>query len=775
MDTRTGAGGVGIGRAAARSTLSFRIAGVAGVPNSGVTAVVLYLTAIRPSRTGVLVAFPAGTTRPSIVSASFTTGESVTSMVLVRPGAVRRASVYNGSTGATHLRADVIGYFAPITVSPAGSPQVSVPPRRIADTRTGAGGVPRRPVAPRGTVSFPVAVAAGVPRDGVTAVLLQLTAVGPRASGALVGFPTGTRRPSILSASLTAGENVTATVLIPRGRDRRVSVYNGSAGSTHLRVDVVGYFAAPSDPVAGSGLVPVPARRIMDTRTGAGGVPRRPVLAGRTVSFPVVGVAGVPTSRVTGTLVHLTTIRPTTSGGLIGFPAGSLRRPGIVSASFAAGETVTTTLLLRPGAAGKASVFNGSAAGIHLRADVVGYLRPIPPGWTTRASVTSAGMEASGDSSHPKISADGRYLVFHSTAANLVRHDTNRNADVFLYDRLTATTTRVSVANDGTEANLGAAGGSPSADGRYIGFSSSSTNLVQGDTNETVDAFLRDRNTGTTSIVSVGSDGIAANGPSFGAHLSGDGRYVAFTSRATNLVVGDTDNHTDIFVRDQMSGITTRVSVASDGTQANDSSGGHDISADGRYVAFLSHATNLVSGDTNNLRDVFLHDRVTGSTTRVSVASDGTEANGASESAGPSLSADGRYIAFTSSASNLVPGDTNNLEDLFVHDRVNRATTRVGDGVGTDDGLGGVRPGTLSGDGRYVVFLSRGHLYVHDRSSGLETPANLSTDGVPTFVFDELGYSISGDGRSVAFAASAATLVPGDTNNSIDVFIRDRQ
>jgi Tol biopolymer transport system component len=172
---------------------------------------------------------------------------------------------------------------------------------------------------------------------------------------------------------------------------------------------------------------------------------------------------------------------------------------------------------------------------------------------------------------------------------------------------------------------------------------------------------------GTTTRVSVASNGAQGNGDSFSSSISADGRYVAFHSIASNLVSGDTNGAWDVFVHDRQSGQTTRVSAASNGAQGNGDSESPSISADGRYVAFSSDASNLVSGDTNGAWDVFVHDRQSGQTTRVSAASNGAQGNGDSES--PSISADGRYVAFSSDASNLVSGDTNGAWDVFVHDR----------------------------------------------------------------------------------------------------------
>jgi len=227
----------------------------------------------------------------------------------------------------------------------------------------------------------------------------------------------------------------------------------------------------------------------------------------------------------------------------------------------------------------------------------------------------------------------------------------------------------VSVASRCTPASLYAFGPvAISADGRYVAFSSSATNLVAGDTMGGV--FVRDRVKGTTTRVSVSTQGA----PAFGAEpaISADGRYVAFGSGASNLVAGDTNGIVDVFVRDRVAGTTTRVNISTRGAQTAhtdpdtmlEDSELPTISADGRYVAFLSGAGNLVDCDTNGIVDVFVRDRVRGTTTRVSVATRGAQAN--QRSSEPAISANGRYVAFSSDASNLVRGDTNGSSDVFV-------------------------------------------------------------------------------------------------------------
>ena len=321
-------------------------------------------------------------------------------------------------------------------------------------------------------------------------------------------------------------------------------------------------------------------------------------------------------------------------------------------------------------------------------------------GTTTRVSVSSTGAQANdGTFDFPAISADGRYVAFSSLGSNLVPGDTNGTDDVFVRDRVAGTTSRVSVSSTGARANLSSRGASISADGRYVAFVSGASNLVPEETNVYVDVFVRDRVAGTTSLVSVTSTGAPADDESCcGTSISADGRYVAFNSLASNLVLGDSNLADDVFVRDRVAGTTRRVSVSSSGAQANSFSVAPSISADGRYVAFVSYASNLVPGDTSRSVDVFVRDLVAGTTTRVSVSSSGAQAMGSSDM--PSTSADGRYLAFVSLASNLVPGDTNDTDDVFVRDQVAGTTSRVSVSSTGGQGSGLSFLPSISDDGR---------------------------------------------------------------------------
>lgn len=286
---------------------------------------------------------------------------------------------------------------------------------------------------------------------------------------------------------------------------------------------------------------------------------------------------------------------------------------------------------------------------------------------TERVSVDTTGGDADSASSNPSTSANGRYVAFESFASDLVANDIGGHNDVFVRDRQTGTTTRVSVDLAGTEGDHDSDDPSISADGRYVAFESQADNLIVGDTNffPFSDLLLHDQQTGTTTLVSVDWTGAQGDGPSSSPSVSGDGRYVAFQSEA-DLVFGDISLY-DIFVRDLVAGTTTLVSVDSTGIKGNNDSYAPSISTDGRYVAFESIATDLVAGDSNGKGDIFVHDLQTGTTTRVSVNSAGTEGNDTSSD--PSISANGKYVAFESDATNLVASDNNNIFDIFVYER----------------------------------------------------------------------------------------------------------
>jgi Tol biopolymer transport system component/putative cell wall-binding protein len=321
------------------------------------------------------------------------------------------------------------------------------------------------------------------------------------------------------------------------------------------------------------------------------------------------------------------------------------------------------------GADGRYVVFGSEALNLLAPSDEAGmgviYLRDRQNGTTTRVSETPAGALPDGSSWDPSISADGRYVAFVSSAGDIVAGDTNGANDVFVRDLQEETTERVSLTNGGQQADGHSWACAISGDGLSVAFQSSATNLVVGDTNARDDIFVRDIQAGTTVRASVSNNEYPSNDGSYDPAISADGRYVAFPSDASNLVSGDTNYRRDAFVRDLVAGTTVRASVSSSEAQGNLSSGSRSISADGRYVAFLSFASNLVPGDTNGLEDVFVRDLVAGTTTRVNTSGSGTQANGATWMSA-ALSADGTCVVFESEASNLVAGDTNGVSDIMV-------------------------------------------------------------------------------------------------------------
>lgn len=407
------------------------------------------------------------------------------------------------------------------------------------------------------------------------------------------------------------------------------------------------------------------------------------------------------------------------------------------------------------------------------------FVRDTVAGTTTRVSLTYSGTQANGHSSIPSISSDGRYVAFHSFGSNLVAGDTNASPDVFIRDMVGGTTTRVSVDSSEIQGNAFSLLASISSDGRYVAFFSYASNLVAGDTNTDPDAFIRDVVAGTTTRVSVDSQGAQAAGITVNAAISPDGRYVAFMSNASSLASGDTNGATDVFVRDMVAGTTSRCSVDSTGGQGDAGGTSPSISSDGR-VAFASGSTNLVPGDTNGVVDIFVRDPAKSTTRRESIA----DAQGNLNSTKPSISADGRYIAFSSISSNLAPGDTNGAYDVFIRDTVAETTTRVSVSSAGVQGNGDSTDPSISADGRHIAFMSNSSNLVAGDTNALmdvfvrdvtaETTTRVSLDSSGATGNDHCAFpSISADGRFITFRSAASNLVTGDTNGAQDVFVRD--
>ena len=402
----------------------------------------------------------------------------------------------------------------------------------------------------------------------------------------------------------------------------------------------------------------------------------------------------------------------------------------------------------------------------------------------TRESFGSGCSVPNGDSRGGGLSAGGRWVVYSSRGSGLAPGDANGEHDVFLRDRWTRTTTCISVDPAGVPGNgLSFATDAATPDGRWVVFHSLASNLVPGDTNGTFDVFVRDVALGATARVSVATGGGQGNGSSSDAVISDDGRFVAFISQASNLVAGDPGAQFDVFLHDrdpdangsfdEGNGTTACLSVVpATGLPSNALSTGPQISSDGSRVAYNAVGDVVAPGDANGVADVVLWDRASGTTTVLSVATGG--AQGDQVSTRVSLSADGLRASFASRATNLVPGgDGNATWDVYVRDLVLGTTELASPGSGFE----GAYASVISGDGRYVAIESTGHLapgdldsnydvYLRDRQTGTTT---LLTPGLSNCLEPD----VSSDGGFVVWTASSG-LVPDDVDSFDDVYVLDR-
>lgn len=398
-----------------------------------------------------------------------------------------------------------------------------------------------------------------------------------------------------------------------------------------------------------------------------------------------------------------------------------------------------------------------------------------------RVSKSSAGLQADSSSATPSLSADGRFAAFSSIATNLVTGDTNAARDVFLFDRQTGLVVRASLSSNGIQGDGDSESPATSQDGKFTAYVSSAANLVTGDTNGVADIFVFERDANLTTRVSVSSAALQADGASAQPVISGDGRYVVFRSEATNLVTGDTNAVSDIFLHDRQTGATTLLSSGLSALPADGASTTPDISSDGRYVVFASAASNLVIGDTNAVSDVFLVDLAGVTLTRISNGLMALQADGASRDA--SISGDGSVVAFVSAATNIVIGDTNGSDDVFVY--------LVGSGALTRESVSSLsiqkddaaidRP-VLSGDGRYVAYASaasnlvtgdsneKTDLFVRDRSAATTTRVSVSSSGAQLQA-DSVAPALSDSAQRIAFSSISSALVTGDSNGATDIFV----
>ncbi|PTQ87907.1 beta strand repeat-containing protein, partial [Agitococcus lubricus] len=398
-----------------------------------------------------------------------------------------------------------------------------------------------------------------------------------------------------------------------------------------------------------------------------------------------------------------------------------------------------------------------------------------------RLSLSSTQAQANGASQNATFSVDGTKVVFTSTANNLVAGDTNNVADIFIKDLVTGVVSCVSRDASGNQANGASQNATFSADGTKIIFTSTANNLVAGDTNNVADIFIKDLVTGVVSCVSRDASGNQANGASQNATFSVDGTKVIFTSTANNLVSGDTNSASDIFVKDLQTGIVTRLTTNSQGIQADGDTYEYNLSADGKKITFSSYASNLINGDTNFSFDIFVKDLQTGLVSRVSTSTNGTQAN--YESYRPIFAPDGQKVLFQSAASNLIVGDNNNALDYFVKDLNTGELICVTRNVTGQIANGESQYAIFSKDGKKIIFdsyasnlvsgdtNSTSDIFVKNLENGDVIRINLANN--VQLNNQSIMPVLSNDGGKLLFTSSATNLVAGDSNNASDIFIID--
>jgi Tol biopolymer transport system component len=822
---------------AAHKTVSFTVSGVAGVPKTGVAAVVLKLTASKPGATGALVAYPAGAKRPSVLSVSFTVGHDATNVVVVAPGVKGKVTAYNSSVKGVRIIPTVIGYYRSVVVgSPLGSYFHPVASRTLTSTLVKAGGV----------LTVTSAGLAGVPA-AAAGVVFQLSAVTPAKAGHLTVSPSGGKRSKVNALSFTAGRSATALVTAAPGAKGRLVVANTAKSSVRVRVDVVGYVLEYVPPAAAPTAVTAVSRvgALAVSWTASVTSTLAPVLHYVVTATPQPATAGVvrtastsgpvTTATVTGLtngVAYLVTVYAVTRGGngtaskpvgpvtpatvpaaptavvgtasgvgqvtvtwtapasngspltgykVTGGPAGALTLAPTVTTTTVAGLTVgqryvfTVTAanalgssaasapslaVIATGAPGTlvtsavsvdtSEVFHGSGvstgavststdgrfvafssnsglAGTDVNGGSDVFLRDQVGGTTTLVSSDSTGTNTAGNTSalshnsNTSISSDGSVVAFDSDASNLVTGDTNGREDVFARTIAMGHTVQVSLRDTGTESvdNKESYGPAISADGNLVAFVSNVSDLISmpaPEVNDGYNIYLRNLTTGTVIRVSQGTAGAlptpAATTRIPAPTISPDGRYIGYSSAATNIAGPDTNGTFDSYIYDTTNQTTTRVSVDSGGVQGNGASGVPSFSLDDRYAVFQSDASNLVAGDTNGKTDIFVRDLLTGTTTRVSLGNDGSQANDASTA--PAISNDGTRVLFTSAATNLVVGDTNAANDTFVRYLATGETIRESVGANSVQATTGGTGAGLSGDGKVVLFASADALVTGD-------------------------------------------------------------
>ena len=349
LDTRTGSGAPAA-KLGPDGALTLQVAGRGGVPGDGVRAVVLNVTVTEPTAPSFLTTWPTGADRPMASNLNYTAGQTVANLVTVMVGAGGKVDLIN-SAGSTHVVADVAGWYG----TAAGDRFTSLSPARILDTRSGAG-----PFGAGATRTLQVTGQGGVPANGVSAVVLNLTATNTSSDGWLAAWPAGEQMPMVSNLNYAAGATVPNLVIVKVGAGGAVNLYS-SGGPVDVVADVAGYFGA-----AGAGFAPLTPARILDTRTGAG-----PLATGTAMSLQVTGVGGVPAFGMSAVVLNVTVTEPASGGWLAAWPAG-VTLPVISNLNYVAGQTVANLVIVKVGAGGKVNLYS-SGGPVHVIVDVAGW------------------------------------------------------------------------------------------------------------------------------------------------------------------------------------------------------------------------------------------------------------------------------------------------------------------------------------------------------------------------------------------------------------------
>jgi Tol biopolymer transport system component len=452
-------------------------------------------------------------------------------------------------------------------------------------------------------------------------------------------------------------------------------------------------------------------------------------------------------------------------------PNHSIRRAATVAAAFAVSAAGLGTV---PAVASAASVAPAAPQ------PSIESTPSQAPGTTRIVSLRYDGSSTTENNNAPTISDNGRYVAYNTEDRFLLGPEKMPCCQVIRYDRRTKAKEVVSVNRKGKPVRGGGNEPVMSADGNLVAFWSSAKRLVRDDPRTDRDVFIRDMTKGRTKLISRNPSGQPGNGDSFMASISADGTRVAYASAASDLASGDNNQVIDVFLYDAKTGKTTLVSRGLDGKSARGESLAPEISADGSHVVYFSSADNIVDGDHNQLEDVFSYDVAAKTTQIISVAEDGTAANGGSFN--PSVSGDGKFVTFWSFASNLAPNDKNDQGDVFLRTTDSPKITLVSHTPKGFSGNGESDDPTISTDGRTVAFQSAASdldpadtngftdVYRYSVSSGQLVIVSTARDGSPA---DDSSFlpSLSKDGALIAFESVAGNLVRRDTNSMVDAFV----